>query len=358
VVFAGALVAALVFAGTGAAGRQASTAPQLSQPTVRWAGVGGTYETILFVAQYEGWFKKEGLTVERVVATGGTAISAALASHSIEFASLGAQELALADDKKLGFVGLANHAKGPTEFAVISNDVAKAAGITATSSFADKMHALRGKTVGLGAPGSTTTTVGGLTLKNYGLVPGKDVTTVNLGSGPALFSAFSQGRIDAFFWIPPLTHNADGVLADFRQAQMWNGVNWAAWTTTTSFLSEHPDTVEAFLRAMIKAWNYTLKFPEAAAAIAARALPLLSTNPKDFKAALDADLQSWLGGLLFTPFGYQKALSIASNSSGRPVNSTLATATDVRPLLRASKQVGIGVGRWDPVTKKPAVVTK
>jgi NitT/TauT family transport system substrate-binding protein len=285
VVFAAALIAALVFVGTGAAGGKAPSAPQLSQPTVRWAGVGGTYETILFVAQYQGWFKKEGLNVERVVATGGTAISAALASRSIEFASLGIQELALADDRKLGFVGLTNAAKGPTEFAVISNNVARAAGITATSSFADKMRALRGKTVGLGAPGSTTTTVALLTLRNYGLVPGKDVTTVNLGNGPALMSAYQQGRIDAFFWIPPLTHNADGVLADFRDAPMWNHVAWSGWATTSRFLAEHPDSVDAFLRAMVKAWNYTLKYPAAAAAIAAKALPQLSTNTKDFKAA-------------------------------------------------------------------------
>lgn len=358
VMFAGVLIVALAFVGTGAAGGKKSSAPKLSQEKVRWAGVGGTYETILFVAQYQGWFKKEGLTVERVVATGGTAISAALASRSIEFASLGTQELALADDRKLGFVGLTNTAKGPTEFAVISNAVAKAAGITAKSSFADKIRALRGKTVGLGAPGSTTTTVGLLTLRNFGLVPGKDVTTINLGNGPALSAAFSQGRIDAFFWIPPLTHNADGVLADFREAPLWNNVAWSGYTTTSSFLAEHPDSVDAFLRAMVKAWNYTLKYPAAAAAIAARALPQLSTNPKDFKAALDADLASWTGGLLFRPIGYQKALSIASNSSGRPVNSTLATATDTRPLLRAQKATGIGVGAWDPKTKKTAVVGK
>ncbi|MBM3678919.1 MAG: ABC transporter substrate-binding protein, partial [Actinobacteria bacterium] len=281
-----------------------------------------------------------------------TAIAAALASRSIDVTSLGIQELALADERKLGIVGLTNTAKGPTEFGVISEAWAQKAGITANSSFEAKIKALRGAKVGLGAPGSTTTTVALLTFRNYGLEPGKDVTTVNLGSGPAQVSAFKQGQIDAFFWIPPLTHTSGGILADFRDAPMWNGVNWSGWVTTSDFLRDHPDTVEAFLRAMIKAWNYTLKFPDAASQIAARALPQLAVDPVAFKAAFDADYKSWTAGMRFTQKGYLKALSIASNNTGKAVQSTIATATNAGPTEKAASQVGISIGPWKPDAAK------
>lgn len=348
---AAALVTLLAGAGAATAASDGGAKGQLTESRIRWAGVGGTYESLIFVAQYQGWFKKEGITIERILATGGTAISAALAAGSIDITSLGTQELVLATDRKLGFVGIANFAKGPTAFAAISNDVAREAGITDASTFAAKLRALRGKRVGLGAPGSTTTTVALMTFRNYGLEPGRDVQTVNLGSGPALLSAFQRGQIDAFVWIPPQPQVSGGVLADFREAPMWDGVNWSGLTTTQSFLRDHPDTVTAFLRCIVRSWNYIMRFPDAAAAIAARALPNLSSS--DFRASFDADFASWTGGLLYTEKGYRKATSIASNVAGRPLNIPLADATTNVPLLAASRALGIKVGPYVKPKPKP-----
>jgi NitT/TauT family transport system substrate-binding protein len=114
---------------------------------------------------------------------------------------------------------------------------------------------LRGGTVAISRFGSATDTIARFALKNIGLIPGKDVTIVQIGSGPDRLAAALTGRVSAAVINPPSSFIGQKkgltVLADV--AKMGLVFQHTGAATTRRFIKEHPDTVRRYIKSQVEA---------------------------------------------------------------------------------------------------------
>ncbi|WP_420614185.1 ABC transporter substrate-binding protein [Candidatus Spongiisocius sp.] len=320
----------------------------LSESKVRWAGFGGMSELLFFVAEDAGFFEAEGLELERIELGGGVDLFSALASGSVAFTQLGTQHGIRAVTRGLDFRGIFGFSHGPNEFGIISPEAAAAAGITEDSTIDEKFEALRGLKIGTGRPGSTTTTLAIGAMEQRGIDTTSEVELVPLGRGSALLPAFQAREIDAFFWIPPETQIAalepGAVTIDFRVLSELEAVNWASYFTTDSYILEHPDTVQAFLRAVLKAREWALANEADAREIARGRFPDLEQAA--FDSSFQIDYDSLKPSILFTEDGFEKGRYILN--LGLPAdapNTTLMTAVVTNELvIQAATELGMAIG--------------
>ncbi len=319
----------------------------LSESKVRWAGFGGMAELLFFVAEDGGFFEAEGLELERIELGGGVDLFTALASGSVAFTQLGTQHGIRAVTRGLDFRGIFGFSHGPNEFGIISPEAAAAAGITEDSTIDEKFEALRGLTIGTGRPGSTTTTLAIGAMEQRGIDTTADVELVPLGRGSAMLPAFQAGEIDAFFWIPPETQIAalepGAVTIDFRMLPELAGVNWASYFTTDNYILEHPDTVQAFLRAVLNAREWALANEADAREIARARFPDLEESA--FAASFQIDYDSLKPSILFSEDGFEKGRYILN--LGLPAdepNTTLMSAVATNELvIQAATELGLPI---------------
>lgn len=319
----------------------------LSEPKVRWAGFGGMAELLFFVAEDGGFFVAEGLELERIELGGGVDLFTALASGSVAFTQLGTQHGIRAVTRGLDFRGIFGFSHGSNEFGIISPEAAAAAGITEDSTIDEKFEALRGLKIGTGRPGSTTTTLAIGAMEQRGIDTTTDVELVPLGRGSAMLPAFQAGEIDAFFWIPPETQIAalepGAVTIDFRLLPELAGVNWASYFTTDNYILEHPDTVQAFLRAVLNAREWALANEADAREIARARFPDLEESA--FAASFQIDYDSLKPSILFSEDGFEKGRYILN--LGLPAdepNTTLMSAVATNELvIQAATELGLPI---------------
>ena len=178
----GVLVAAVALLATGCAD-QGGTTEAATGADAMTLNVGQISDSAaffpLYVAEQEGYFTDEGLTLgERPRLGTGAKLAAAVQSDSIDVAA-GVMTDAfnlykINDDAKL--VGALVNA--------YYVDIVAAPSIPASldeAPLADRVNALKGKNIGITGPGSGTEALIVYLLKQQGLSPTEDVTLVNLG---------------------------------------------------------------------------------------------------------------------------------------------------------------------------------
>jgi NitT/TauT family transport system substrate-binding protein len=152
-------------------------------------------QAFLAVTRDAGLFRKYDLDPQIVFIAGGPVNIAALASGEVQFAIVA----------------------GP---AVISANV-QGADVVVPMSFVNswdlslfahpsikKPADLKGKKIGISAPGSTNDFGGRLALKKWGLQADKEVAMLAVGAQPQRFAALQVGRVDATLLQPPFTLKA------------------------------------------------------------------------------------------------------------------------------------------------------
>ena len=113
---------------------------------------------------------------------------------------------------------------------------------------------LRGKRVGVTRFGAPTDFGARIALKQWGLVPGKDVTIIQLGGLPESFAALKGGSVQAVVLPPPFSTEAirQGLvqLIDFNQSDIeFIGVGL---TSTARFVSTHDEATRRVVRALVE----------------------------------------------------------------------------------------------------------
>jgi NitT/TauT family transport system substrate-binding protein len=113
---------------------------------------------------------------------------------------------------------------------------------------------LRGKRIGVTRFGAPTDFGARIALKQWGLVPGKDVTIIQLGALPEAFAALKGGSVQAAVLPPPFSTEAmrQGMvqLIDFNQSDIeFIGVGL---TSTARFVSTHDDVTRRVVRALVE----------------------------------------------------------------------------------------------------------
>jgi NitT/TauT family transport system substrate-binding protein len=134
-----------------------------------------------------GFFKAQGLTVEFVPFRGGPDLSKGVLSGDVLIGISGATDVLVFRERGAPITMIASHADGNYFTLNVAPDIA---------SVAD----LKGKSIGVTAPGATTWLFARLVAKQQGWNPDKDVQVVPLGGLDAQLAALSRKETAAFVW--------------------------------------------------------------------------------------------------------------------------------------------------------------
>lgn len=261
--FGAGFAVAAVLAAAGCAGQDTPGSAASAGSSDMTLNVGQISDSVaffpLFVAEENGYFEDEGLTMgERPRLGTGAKVAAALQSGDID---VGAGVLTDAfnfasqneDATLLGALA--------TEYYVDITVSPEFDGPDSDASLEDRIRALEGKNIGITGPGSGTEALVTYLFDLVGMDPTTDATLVNLGAqATAAVGALQTGRVDALAFFQPVGEQAEatdvgeiyisparGDVPDIA------GQLHGALFATGQVVEEKPDAVAAFMRAIARA---------------------------------------------------------------------------------------------------------
>ena len=243
----------------------AATGPLRAQPLERpqlTLAVGGKnllYYLPLTIAEQLGYFKAEGLELKIVDFAGGSQALRALVGgsadavsgafeHTINMQSKGQKLRAVVLMGRAPQIVLGVNPKTMPNFKTLAD--------------------LKGKKLGVTAPGSSTNVMANFVLAKAGLKPG-DVSIIGVGAGAGAVAAMRAGQIDALANLDPvislLTRSNDlKIVSDTRIVaeadKVFGGPMPAACLyLAQSFIDKNPRTVQALVTAIVRANQWIQK---------------------------------------------------------------------------------------------------
>lgn len=231
---------------------------RLEKPRVSIA-VGGKsafYYLPLTIAEQLGYFKDEGLDVEISDFAGGSKALQALVGGSADVVS-GAYEHTINLQSKNRFI---------QSFVLMGRAPQIAIGVSAKTvpNFRNPAD-LRGKRIGVSAPGSSTNMVANLVLSRAGVKP-TDVSYVGVGTSSSALTAVRSGQVDAISNVDPvmtmLEQKGDiKIITDTRtlkgtQEVFGGPMPAACFYTNNEFVQRNPNTCQAMANAIVHALKW------------------------------------------------------------------------------------------------------
>jgi LysM repeat protein len=111
-------------------------------------------------------------------------------------------------------------------------------------------------------------------LDRYGLVPGKDVSILEIGTQPDRFAALEAGRIQGVMLEIPLTHKAKKmgfrVLANLKMLGL--EYQHTGIATTRGLIKSQPELIRNFMKAYVEGIHYYKTHPKESLAVLAKYL--------------------------------------------------------------------------------------
>jgi NitT/TauT family transport system substrate-binding protein len=217
------------------------TLAQLTKISVGYSAISGD-ALPAWVAKDAGIFERNGLDVQPVFFTGGTTAVMALVSADTPIAQLAGP--AVVNSVMAG-----------------SDSVLIAGGVTSLNYYLQSRadiktpEQLKGGSVAISRFGSASDFIARYALTKIGLIPGKDVTIVQIGSTTARVDAVIAGRVQATVVNPPASIIAQkrglNTLADLPKLGLVYQHTAAA--TTKKYIREHRDIVRRYVKSQIEA---------------------------------------------------------------------------------------------------------
>jgi NitT/TauT family transport system substrate-binding protein len=248
--------AMLAAASLAAPGLHAQPRLEKTKVAIAVGGKASFYYLPLTIAEQLGYFKAEGLEVEISDFAGGARALQAVVGGSADVVS-GAYEHT---------INLQNKGQMFQAFVLQGRAPQIAVGVSAKTMAGYKSLAdLRGKKIGVTAPGSSTNMVANLLLSRAGLKAG-DVSFIGVGTSAGALSAMRSGQIDAISNIDPvmtmLEQKGDiRIIADTRTLKgtlaVFGGPMPAACLyAPAEFLQKNPNTAQALTNAIVHALKW------------------------------------------------------------------------------------------------------
>jgi NitT/TauT family transport system substrate-binding protein len=204
-----------------------------------------------WIADSEGFFRQQGLDVQLTYIAGSTVALPALAAGDLAMLHASPATSVQGQLKGQDTVILAQH------IATTDNRLVARGSI---NTLAD----LKGKTVGATRPGTVADLTLQEILKRNNFTPGKDVQISFMGDQGAMAAALQNGAIEAAlvdvpFYLITVKQGAHVVYnaRDLNFPYPVDGV-----LSTRKFVREHPDTVNAFLKAYLQALRFERANPQ------------------------------------------------------------------------------------------------
>ena len=222
-------------------------AAQMTRLNVGYSAASGD-QLPAWVAKDSGIFAKNGLDAQVIFFTGGTTAVLALVSGDVPIAQISGP-------------GVVNSVIAGSDAVFVAAGVVSLNYVLMGKPGVKAVEQLRGGTLAISRFGSATDTIARFALRRIGLTPGKDVTIVQIGSGPERLGALFTGRVTAAVINPPSSFQAEkkglAILADV--AKMGLVFQHTGAVTTKKFIREQPDIVRRYVRSHVEAvarmWN-------------------------------------------------------------------------------------------------------
>jgi ABC-type nitrate/sulfonate/bicarbonate transport system substrate-binding protein len=213
---------------------------QLARVNVGYSALSGD-QLPLWIGKEMGIFEKNGLDVQPIFFTGGSTAILALVSGDVPITQVSGP-------------GLISSALAGSEAVFIAGGMTSLNYVLMGKPGVKTVEQLKGGTVAISRFGSATDTIARFALKKVGLTPGKDVTIVQVGSGPDRLAAALTGRVTAAVLNPPSNFQAEqkglAVLADV--AKMGLIFQHTAPGTTRRYIKEHTDIVRRYVKGHVE----------------------------------------------------------------------------------------------------------
>jgi NitT/TauT family transport system substrate-binding protein len=243
--------AALTVASLAAPALRAQSKLEKSKVSIAVGGKAAFYYLPLTISEQLGYFKAEGLDVEISDFAGGAKALQALVGGSADVVS-GAYEHTINMQAKNQMI---------REFVLMGRAPQIALGVsTKTMPNYKGLADLRGKKIGVSAPGSSTNMVASLVLSRAG-IKASEVSYVGVGTAAGALAALRSGQIDAMSNTDPvmtmLEQKGDvKIISDTRTLKGTNDVFGgpmpaACFYTHVDFIQKNPNTCQALANAIV-----------------------------------------------------------------------------------------------------------
>ena len=214
---------------------------QLTRVHVGYSALSGD-QLPVWVGKETGPFEKNGLDVQPIFFTGGSTAILALVSGDVPITQVSGP-------------GLVSSALAGSEAVFIAGGMTSLNYVLMGKPGVKTAEQLKGGSVAISRFGSATDTIARYALKKIGLTPGKDVTIVQVGSGPDRLGAALTGRVTAAVINPPSSFQAEQkgmtVIADV--AKMGLTFQHTGPATTRKYIREHQDVVRRYVKGHVEA---------------------------------------------------------------------------------------------------------
>jgi NitT/TauT family transport system substrate-binding protein len=235
---------------------RAQSKPEKSKVSIAVGGKAAFYNLPLTIAEQLGYFKAEGLQVEISDLAGGAEALHALVGGSADVVS-GTYEHTINLQAKNQFI---------TSIALMGRAPQIAVGVStkAVPHYAS-LQDLRGRKIGVSAPGSSTNMVANLVLSHAG-VKASEVSYVGVGASAGALAALRSGQIDAMSNTDPvmtmLEQKGDvRIISDTRtlkgtQDVFGGPMPGACFYTHGDFVKTHPVTCQGLANAIVRSLKW------------------------------------------------------------------------------------------------------
>jgi len=228
-------------------------APEKPKLTIAVGGKNLLYYLPLTIAEGQGYFKQEGLDVTIADFAGGSRALQALVGGSADVVSGAFEHTINMQVKGQRLRAFALQGRAPQIVLGINPK---------TMPNFKSVAELKGKKLGVTAPGSSTNVLANFVLAKVGLKPG-DVSIIGVGTGSGAVAAMRTGQIDAISNLDPvitlLTRSGDlKIVSDTRIVaeadKVFGGPMPAGCLyTQQTFLDKNPQTAQALANALVRA---------------------------------------------------------------------------------------------------------
>ncbi len=250
------LAGALAAAGLAAPALHAQPRPEKTKIGIAVGGKAAFYYLPLTIAEQLGYFKAEGLEVEISDFAGGSRALQAVVGGSADVVSGAYEHTINLQSKNQMFQAFVLQGRAPQ----ISVGVSTKA-MPGYKTVAD----LRGKKIGVSAPGSSTNMVANLVLSRAG-VKASEVSFIGVGTAAGALAALRSGQIDAMSNTDPVMTMLEQkgevrIISDTRTLkgtqEVFGGPMPAGCLYAPSeFVQKNPGTVQALTNAMVHALKW------------------------------------------------------------------------------------------------------
>lgn len=212
---------------------------------------------VLWMAREAGLFEKNGLSAEVAYIRSGTTMAQALLAGELQIAQTGGPAALQA-------------AVGGADFVLVA--VALNTTPIVLMGTVSRMEELKGKAIGVTRYGSNTDISARYALRKFNLQPDRDVALVQLEDYPGIMGGIASGRISAGALADPFTDQAQklGYKEIANIAALGLEFPFVSLVAKKSYVRDHADVVQRFVRAYTEAIAFYKNKPDLAAKVTAK----------------------------------------------------------------------------------------